>query len=114
MTDWMNDLGFKASTGLAGLVGGILSLSYMPELTFKKLMVALVGGIGCAAYLTPIVAELIKLESRSTENGLAFGLGFLGMKLLGGAMKMADDWAKRPTLDLEKLKRMGGQNENER
>lgn len=112
MTDWMNDLGFKASTGVAGLVGGILSLSYMPELTFKKLMVALVGGIGCAAYLTPIVAELIKLESRSTENGLAFGLGFLGMKLLGGAFKLADDWSKRPTIDLDALKKLGHGDEN--
>lgn len=107
MNDWFNALGLKPSTLIAGLIGGIMALSMMPKLTVRKAVAAVVGGVACAAYVTPLVAEWVGLESRNLENGLAFGLGVIGMNVLGGIFKLSERWRDRPTLDPEKIRKIG-------
>lgn len=107
MTGWTDELGFKVSTLVAGLVGGVLALSMMPQLTWRKAMTAVIGGGACAAYATPIAAEFLGLASRHMENGLAFVLGVVGMNVLGGIFKLSERWRDKPTLDPGKIKKMG-------
>lgn len=107
MNGWTDALGLKVSTLVAGLVGGVLALSMMPQLTWRKAMTAVVGGGACAAYATPIAAEVLGLGSRHLENGLAFVLGVIGMNILGGVFTLSEQWRKRPTLDPDKIKKLG-------
>ena len=107
MTGWSDELGLRVSTLVAGLVGGVLALSMMPQLTWRRAMTAVIGGGACAAYGTPIVAEATGLASRHMENGLAFVLGVIGMNILGGVFKLSERWRDRPTLDPDKIKRLG-------
>lgn len=104
---WTDELGFKVSSLVAGLVGGVLALSMMPQLTFRKAVAAVLGGGACAAYATPVVAEFLALTSRHIENGLAFVLGVIGMNLLGGLFKLSERWRDKPTLDPDKIKKLG-------
>lgn len=107
MNDWLGAAGVKASTLIAGLIGGILALSMLPKLTYRKALTAVVGGGACAAYATPIAAEMVNLTSRNLENGLAFILGVVGMNILGGIFKLTDHWRQRPTLDPDKIRKIG-------
>jgi hypothetical protein len=107
LTGWTDELGLKVSTLVAGLVGGVLALSMMPQLTWRKAMTAVVGGGACAAYATPIAAEMLGLASRHLENGLAFVLGVIGMNILGGIFRLSERWRDRPTLDPDKIRKLG-------
>lgn len=107
MTGWTDALGLKVSTLVAGIVGGVLALSMMPQLTWRKAIAAVVGGGACAAYVTPIAAEFLNLTSRHMENGLAFVLGVIGMNVLGGVFKLSEQWREKPTLDPDKIKKLG-------
>lgn len=49
------------------------------------------------------------LTRRSFESGLAFVLGVVGMNILGGLFKLSERWRDKPTLDPEKIKRMGSE-----
>ncbi len=111
MNELLNHIGVKGSTLIAGLLGGILALSMMPKLTFRKAVTAVVGGVACAAYVTPLVAEWMDLASRNVENGLAFGLGIAGMNMLGGVFKLSERWRDNPTLDPDELRKLGEKDE---
>lgn len=102
--NWWDEMGIRVGTVIAGLVGGILSLSMMPRLTFRKAMTAVLGGGACAAYGTPLVVEYLGVASRNLENGLAFVLGVVGMHILGGIFTMSDRWRRNPSIDLDALK----------
>ena len=84
-------IGVSTSAMIAGLVGGLMSLSMLPQLTFRKAVAAMIGGAACAAYLTPLAVEWAGLSSRNLENGLAFALGIGGMRIIGGILKL---WSK--------------------
>jgi Kef-type K+ transport system membrane component KefB len=107
VTVWSDELGLKVSSLVAGLVGGVLALSMMPHLTWRRAMAAVVGGGACAAYATPIAAEVLGLASRHMENGLAFILGVIGMNILGGIFRLSEKWRDRPTLDPDKIRKIG-------
>lgn len=82
-------------------------MSMLPQLTFRKALTAVLGGGACAAYATPVAAELAGLTSRHLENGMAFVLGVIGMNILGGIFKLSERWRDRPTLDPDKIKKLG-------
>jgi uncharacterized membrane protein YeaQ/YmgE (transglycosylase-associated protein family) len=97
-------LEIKVSTTVAGLIGGILALSMMPKLTFRKAVTAVIGGAACAAYATPLAVYFFSIENRNLENALAFVMGVVGMNVLGGIFTLSERWRRAPTLDPEKIK----------
>lgn len=103
MKELLESLGIQTSAIVAGLVGSVAALSIMPPPTFKQVVATLIGGIGCAAYVTPFAVEIAEyyLEdvSRNLENGMAFALGVAGMNVIAGVMKLARNWREKPTLD---------------
>jgi len=48
----------------------------------KSIIISIVGGMASANYLTPVLIEMLKLEETKLQNGLAFVIGFLGLKLV--------------------------------
>lgn len=105
MKEIFDHLGVSASAMVAGLVGGLMSLSMLPQLTFRKAVAALIGGGACAAYLTPLAVEYAGVGSRNLENGLAFALGIGGMRIIGGILKLWERFEKSPEETITKLKR---------
>lgn len=82
-------LGIKLSVVIAGLIGGIVSLTYHTKVSFLKALALIAAGASTAAYLHPIVAHYLSTDDRFS-SGIGFLLGLTSMKLIGGIMTSAD------------------------
>lgn len=89
----------------AGVIGGILSVTMMPQLTFRRAVTAVIGGVACAAYLTPLLAEYMGVGSRNLENGIAFALGIGGMHIVAGIFRLATRFREDPAAVIKDLKK---------
>lgn len=110
MKELFNLLGVEISALVAGLVGSVAALSIMPPRTFGVAIATLIGGVGCAAYVTPFSIEFANWYfqselSRNVENGVAFLWGGIGMNVVAGLIGLSQQWRKNPTLDPRDLGR---------
>ena len=65
---------------VAGLFGSLLFLGKEDAKNIKQSLFAIITGTASANYLTPVVMEITKIENTKYENGIAFILGFIGLK----------------------------------
>jgi hypothetical protein len=72
------DVGFLVS----GLFGAILMVSKTSSNNMKQTIISVLGGMASANYLTPVILDLLKITDEKLQNGLAFIVGFLGLKLV--------------------------------
>jgi hypothetical protein len=78
-----NDLknyGIDVGLLISGLFGSILLTSKSSAMNLTRTISSLVGGAASANYITPIVVNLAKLDDTHYHYGIAFLLGFLGLK----------------------------------
>lgn len=104
-------MGVKGSAVLAGLVGGIVSLSFMRDLTPVKAVLATLSGAASAAYLTPLVVHYLDVEAPA-EHAVAFLAGLIGMNILAGVFKLSERFKQRPLdtiRDVQSLKSDGNE-----
>jgi hypothetical protein len=78
----MKDIGITISFLISGLFGAILMASKNAETSIRSTVLSIFGGMAAANYLTPIMIELLNLKEAKLQNGLAFIVGFLGLKLV--------------------------------
>jgi hypothetical protein len=78
----MKDIGITISFLISGLFGAILMASKDTQTSIKSTILSIFGGMAAANYLTPIMIELLNLKEAKLQNGLAFIVGFLGLKLV--------------------------------
>ena len=78
----MKDIGITISFLISGLFGAILMASKNAQTSIKSTILSIFGGMAAANYLTPIMIELLNLKEAKLQNGLAFIVGFLGLKLV--------------------------------
>lgn len=65
---------------ISGLFGAILLTSKSSANNLPRTVSSLIGGAASANYITPIVVNLAKLDDTHYHYGIAFLLGFLGLK----------------------------------
>lgn len=65
---------------ISGLFGSILLTSKNSSKNLGKTISSLIGGAASANYITPIVITVAKLDDQHYHYGIAFLLGFLGLK----------------------------------
>ncbi|WP_150526835.1 peptidase M48 [Roseibium sediminis] len=95
--------GVKLSAVVAGLVGAVVSLGYMRELTPGRAFLYILTGTACAAYGTPLVVKWLAV-SGATENGVAFLTGVVGMNILAGVFKVSERFKREPVKTFHALK----------
>ena len=78
----MKDIGITISFLISGLFGAILMASKNTQTSVKSTILSIFGGMAAANYLTPIMTDLLNLKEAKLQNGLAFIVGFLGLKLV--------------------------------
>ena len=78
----MKEIGITISFLISGLFGAILMASKNTETSIRSTLLSIFGGMAAANYLTPIMIELLNLKEAKLQNGLAFIVGFLGLKLV--------------------------------
>jgi len=78
----LKDIGIQIGFLISGLFGAILMISKTSAHNLKQTILSLFGGMASANYLTPLVVEIANFKNEKIQNGLAFIIGFLGLKLV--------------------------------
>ncbi len=87
-------LGVKLASLVAGFAGGVVSLSFVRELTKLQAALAVLTGALCAGYLTPAVVAY--LGSAFPEPSLAFVVGLTAMNIIPGVLKISELFKRNP------------------
>lgn len=88
-------LGIKFAAILAGFAGGVVSLSFVKELTARQAMLAVFTGTVTANYLTPVVVDHFDVL-RLYENPAAFVIGLTAMNIIPGLLKLSEAFKRDP------------------
>jgi len=92
---FLTSIGINPAHLFAGLAGAFVrAVIQGNKLTWQLVSSVIVGAL-CATYLTPVVVMYLGIAA---TNGLAFGIGLIGMSLAEGAVKLAQKWAANPKL----------------
>lgn len=65
---------------IAGLFGSLLLLGKGSAQNIKQSFFAIITGVASANYITPVVCSALHISETNYQNGVAFILGFLGLK----------------------------------
>lgn len=76
----LKNIGIDVGLLISGLFGAILLLSKNAAEDLKTTILSLVGGAASANYMTPIILDTFKINTPNANYGIAFLLGFLGLK----------------------------------
>jgi hypothetical protein len=76
----LKQYGIDVGLLISGLFGAILLTSKGSANNLPRTISSLVGGAASANYITPIVVTVAKLDDSHYHYGIAFLLGFLGLK----------------------------------
>ena len=76
----LKEYGIDVGLLISGLFGAVLLTSKNSAKNLGKTISSLIGGAASANYITPIVISIAKLDDHHYHYGIAFLLGFLGLK----------------------------------
>jgi hypothetical protein len=76
----LKNYGIDVGLLISGLFGAILLTSKSSAMNLTRTVSCLVGGAASANYITPVVVNIAKLDNTHYHYGIAFLLGFLGLK----------------------------------
>ena len=76
----LKSYGIDVGLLISGLFGAILLTSKGSAMNLTRTISSLIGGAASANYITPIVVAIAKLDDTHFHYGIAFLLGFLGLK----------------------------------
>ena len=78
----MKEIGIQIAFLISGTFGAILMVGKNSANNIQQTILSIIGGMTSANYLTPIVVEFANLQNEKIQNGIAFIIGFLGLKLV--------------------------------
>jgi hypothetical protein len=76
----LKEYGIDVGLLISGLFGAILLTSKGSAMNLTRTISSLIGGAASANYITPVVVNITKLDDSHYHYGIAFLLGFLGLK----------------------------------
>jgi hypothetical protein len=76
----LKEYGIDIGLLTSGLFGAILLTSKDTAMNLARTITSLIGGAASANYITPIVINITKLNNEHYHYGIAFLLGFLGLR----------------------------------
>ena len=76
----LKQYGIDVGLLVSGLFGSILLTSKNSSKNLGRTISSLVGGAASANYLTPVLITFTKIDDTHYQYGIAFLLGFLGLK----------------------------------
>lgn len=87
-------LGIKLISLVSGFMGGVISLSFVKELSKPQALAAVITGALSAGYLTPVVTYY--LPHTLPELSVSFLVGLTAMNLIPGIIKLSELFKKNP------------------
>lgn len=92
--DIEQQLGIKLSVLIAGLMGGVVSLTYEEKISTSRAILLILAGASTAAYLQPLAENVINIP-QNLSTGLGFVLGLVSMKVIDAIMLNAKDYVNK-------------------
>lgn len=80
MFEELKKIGIDVGLLTSGLFGAILLVSRNSADNLRTTVLSIIGGAASANYVTPIVLDILKVDTDKASYGIAFLLGFLGLK----------------------------------
>lgn len=87
-------LGVKLASVVAGFAGGVISLSFIKQLTKWQAFLAVATGSLTAGYMTPAI--IVYIGTAMPEPSVAFIVGLTAMNLIPGLVRLAESFKKNP------------------
>jgi hypothetical protein len=91
MPGFLEAIGLKWLTLIAGFLGAVISLKFIDGLSVAQRASTVIAGALVAGYCTPLTVELLGL-SQKLEGPVAFLGGLFGMSIAGAAIKAIPEW----------------------
>jgi hypothetical protein len=96
-------VGVKYGVLLAGFAGGVVSLSFVKNLTRTQAVLAVLTGAFSANYLTPVALYYLEKYSGPVSGddlpfAVAFIIGLTAMNVIPGILKMSLLFKRRPQI----------------
>ena len=80
MKDFFVSIGLNVGLAVSGFFGSLLLVGKQKEHSLREQVFSIIGGTMSANYLTPIVIHYLNVQNESMTYGLAFVIGFGGLK----------------------------------
>lgn len=91
MTAFLEAIGLKWLTLIAGFLGAVVSLKFIDGLSVVQRVSTVVAGSAIAGYCTVLVVDLFGLSTK-LDGPVAFLIGLFGMSIAGALMKAIPEW----------------------
>jgi hypothetical protein len=82
MKDFLLGIGINVGLAVSGFFGSLLLVGQQKKQNLREQIISILGGTMSANYLTPIVIEASRMENESLHYGIAFVIGFGGLKVV--------------------------------
>lgn len=76
------DIGMNVGLAVSGFFGSLMLVGKQREHNLREQVFSVIGGTMSANYLTPVVIDTFKLQTESLQYGVAFVIGFGGLKVV--------------------------------
>ena len=98
MIDFLKSIGINLGLTIAGFLGSLLLLPRQKN--WRMQLIAVLSGTLSATYIAPVLIGVLNIEAPNVEYGLAFIVGFSGVKITEvlevRIMKMLKSEQKQP------------------
>jgi len=78
--NFLQEVGINAGLVVSGLFGSLLTIKKGDAMKLSSIAISITTGVGSANYITPIVVDSLAITNNNLTFGIAFILGFLGLR----------------------------------
>lgn len=82
MKEFLISIGLNIGLAVSGFFGSLLLVGKQKNQNLREQVFSVIGGTMSANYLTPVVIDMVNVESESLKYGFAFVIGFGGLKIV--------------------------------
>jgi len=82
MKEFLLDIGINISLAVSGFFGSLLLVGKQKNQNIREQIFSIIGGTMSANYLTPVVIDTLNFQNKSLHFGVAFVIGFGGLKVV--------------------------------
>ena len=101
--NWEEQLGIKLSATVAGVIGGLVSLTFEQKLSFFRAVLLLFSGGVTAGFTAPITVEHLGFTP-NWGGAIAFTIGLFAMRIISVLMRILDMVKENPSILLSMSK----------